>query len=304
MDYHRLFDPPPDPAPAPSAAPGDRRDGAVYLHTDRSVLAVNVALATGRPLLVRGPSGCGKSSLAPHVASVLGFRFVDRVVTSRTQARDLLWEIDQLQRLSDANVGQLREIGDYVRPGVLWHAFDPAGAARRMPGSGADADAARSDAARRAVVLLDEIDKADPDVPNNLLVALGSLQFTVDETGEEVRAAADAGPFVMLTTNDERELPAAFLRRCVELVLEAPDTDRLVEIGALHFPDVPRGLLEEVAALMAGRDDPDGDRPVSTGEFLDTVRACRDLEVAPGSEVWERMLEIVVARHDAGAGRP
>lgn len=306
MDYHRQFDPPQHPRPVPHAHQGDRRDGAVYLHTPQSILAVNVAMVTGRPLLVRGPSGCGKSSLAPHVASVLKFRFHDQVITSRTQARELLWEIDQMARLNDANVGKLRDIGAYVRPGVLWNAFDPDGAERRMPRPAAAVNAEGTGPARtpnRAVVLLDEIDKADPDVPNNLLVALGSLQFTVDETGEQVTAGENGAPLVILTTNDERELPTPFLRRCVELVLEAPKTDRLVEIGALHFPDVPREHIVTLALLVAERHTQNGARQASTGEFLDTVRACRDLKVTPGSEEWTKMLDIIIARPDAEFGR-
>jgi MoxR-like ATPase len=300
MEYHRLFNPPPNPESSAQAGPGDRRDGAVYLHTPQSVLAVNVALATGRPLLVRGPSGCGKSSLAPHVAGVMGFRFYDRVVTSRTQARDLLWEIDQLQRLSDANVGKLGEIAEYVRPGVLWWAFDPKGAAQRMPPAWhATHPQQPGNRSGRAVVLLDEIDKADPDVPNNLLVALGSLEFTVDETGQRVAANPQRGPLVVLTTNDERELPGAFLRRCVELVLDVPGTDRLTEIGALHFPDLPRKVIATLATLVSERD-----ARASTGEFLDTVRACRDLNIGPGSEAWIRMLDIVMAPRDGADALP
>src|SRR5690349_21424187 len=131
MAYTPIFDPRRSSAARKAtraAAPGDRRDGAVYAYTEPIELAVNVALATGRPLLVRGPSGSGKSTLAVSAARVLGWRFHDLVVTSRTRAQDLLWHVDHLQRLQDAQTERLRPIGDYVVPGVLWWAFDPAGA--------------------------------------------------------------------------------------------------------------------------------------------------------------------------------
>lgn len=302
MNYHKLFSAPAQPEPVHDAQPGDQRTGAVYLYPEQAELAVNVALAAGRPLLVRGPSGCGKSSLAPSVARIMGFRFLDQVITSRTQAQDLLWQVDHLQRLRDAQARELRPIGDYVRPGVLWWALDPAGARERagahphQPRAGDPGDEAR------AVVLLDEIDKADPDVPNNLLVTLGSLQFTVEDTGEVVRARLDRAPVVILTTNDERELPQAFLRRCVTLVLEAPSAARMAEVGALHFPGADPGELLEIAKLVwANRR---GEVPVSTAEYLDTVRACRQLQVKPGSEAWGRLLEITLSRHaPAGEAR-
>src|SRR5262249_12388908 len=153
--------------------PGDRRDGGVYVYNGHIILAVRVALATGRPLLVRGSSGSGKSSLARHAARVLRWRYYEKVVTSRTQAQDLLWEVDHLRRLQDAQATKLRGgYQRYVRPGVFWWAFDRAKAAgqaarSRLAGRGtARLDPNLGDDHERAVVLVDEIDKADPDVPN------------------------------------------------------------------------------------------------------------------------------------------
>lgn len=147
----------------PSVQTGDRRDGLVYVYNERIELAVNVALATGRPMLVRGPSGGGKSSLARNVARRLKWRYYERVITSRTQAHDLLWTFDALRRLSDAQAQKLEEeAAHYVEPGVLWWAFDPASAARRGLPEGQSPkrpaeDPGAGPKGSGAVVLLDEI---------------------------------------------------------------------------------------------------------------------------------------------------
>ena len=201
MTYKKLFDPKPIGTTSrvdrnSSVAPfGDRRDGAVYVYTEKIVLAVNVALATGRLLLVRGPTGSGKSSLAYNVARCQGWRYYEEVISSRTQARDLQWTFDAVRRLSDAQANQLQtHLAAYVEPGVLWWAFDRASARRRgWPPEEADflpaEDPRVGTDSERCVVLLDEMDKADPDVPNDLLVTLGSFQFVVREAGllSEVR---------------------------------------------------------------------------------------------------------------------
>ena len=162
-------------APNIIALKGDRRDGLVYLYTEKLVLAVNVALATGRPLLVRGPSGSGKSSFARNVALWKGWHYYEEVITNRTRALDFLWHFDALSRLNDAQANQLRPIADYVKPGVLRHAFDPEGAkeySTRVVSNPSTNEPPGAVAFTQAVVLLDEIDKADPDVPNDLLVPL------------------------------------------------------------------------------------------------------------------------------------
>lgn len=308
MIKKRLFDPSAAPAEAPQEETlGDRRDGAVYDYDAATELAVNVALATGRPLLVRGPSGCGKSSLARHVARVQRWRYYERVISSRTQAQDLLWEVDLLRRLQDAQAGRLRgALETYVRPGVLWWAFHRESALRqalrsRRSAKTAVADPNQGNEGPRAVVLLDEIDKADPDVPNNLLVPLGSLQFEVEDTGEMVKTTQDLAPLVFITTNDERELPDAFLRRCVELKLDPPDRDRLVRIGRKHFPDLDEERLKEIATRVsevAG----DGVTP-SPAEYLDTVRAWRRLGEEFDPQIWEDVLRVAVRKPGRTAGR-
>lgn len=312
-EYTRLFNPPKVSAavqPA-GAALGDRRDGVVYVYDERIILAVNVAMATGRPLLVRGPSGCGKSSLARHVARVKGWRYYERVISSRTQAHDLLWEMDHLRRLQDAQAKTLQSnLGSYIRPGVLWWAFDRESAGRQAkrflsseisdrldPNLEADHD--------HAVILLDEIDKADPDVPNNLLVPLGSLEFQVEETGEVVKARKDKAPLVLITTNDERDLPTAFLRRCIELTLEAPGWDRLEEIVREHCPKMPEKNLKEIRErIEKAAGDGAGALP-SPAELLDVVQAWDDLGPKLSDDAWKDILDMAVwkpGRSEAKAG--
>jgi len=143
---------------------------------------------------------------------------------------------------------------------------------------------------------LDEIDKADPDLPNNLLVPLGSLTFTVEETGETV--SASKSPLVFLTTNEERDLPVAFVRRCVELKLPSPSPEQLVSIGRIHFGSDAGALLESVAALIGSVTAEGGAaNPPSTAEYLDTVRACLDLGVTPGSDLFVALSKVTVWKH-------
>lgn len=311
MDSRLLFSPAMTeifrPQTAGRIAAGDRRDGSVYVYTREIIQAVKVAQVTNRPVLVRGASGNGKSSLARNVARWLGRRYYEAVVTSRTQARDLLWEVDLLRRLSDANLRN-KEVGEdltpYIKPGVLWWAFDRDSGRRRgkheaefNPGWEAR-DPNLGDEADQAVVLIDEIDKADPDVPNNLLVPLGSLQFQVEETLTVVETEAERAPLVFITTNGERELPAAFLRRCIDIRLPDPDVDRLVAIGQAHFPAQPETFLREIANRIqpparVGAEGPrKGEVRAGVAEFLDTVRACIEIPIIPGSKEWEDLLSM------------
>jgi MoxR-like ATPase len=300
MGYRKTFDPKRTQTfVEPSIVmPVEGRERSIYVYTDEIVLAVNVALATGRPLLVRGPSGCGKSTLARNVACTLGWRYYEHVISSRTQAHDLLWQVDLLRRLQDAQAGELApDLMPYVLPNVLWWAFDQHSARKQLARSGSgDAlvdELGEGDSEQRAVVLLDEIDKADPDVPNNLLVPLGSLTFLVEETREQVQASKP--PLVFLTTNDERDLPPAFVRRCVELKIASPTPDQLITIGKAHFGAISYDLLAKVAALF---DLPDGSsNPPSTAEYLDTVQACLDLDVKPGSPLFENLARVTIWKH-------
>jgi MoxR-like ATPase len=278
-----------------------------YIYADEITLAVNVALAAGRPLLVRGHPGTGKSSLARNVAETLGWRFHGVTVSSRTSARDLQWSFDTVARLADAQA--LPEGADlpprawYLLPGVLWWAFDPASAQLRGlaedPGEGFAAATDPSPinpGAARSVVLIDEIDKADPDVPNDLLVPLGSYQFRVED-GPPVRA--ETPPLVIITTNEERELPRAFLRRCVILALKPPKSTRLRAIAAAHFPELDPVLVEDVltAYRQVRSDKIDlNEPPPSVAEFLDALAACDGLGLTPDDPRWPELSGLLLAK--------
>ena len=179
----------------------DRRDGSVYQMHPRVRLAVDVALAAGRPLLLRGEPGSGKSSLAPYLARNLKTRYYEEVVAASTRVEDFLWRFDTVRKLSDAQARQPGEPApddaEYVVEGVLWKAFDPDGEF----GSEDTPD---------AVILIDEIDKADPDVPNGLLVPLGAGQFPVPAREDPIAIPKGRRVIVVITTNEERQLPPAF----------------------------------------------------------------------------------------------
>ena len=301
MSYKKMFDPRPlqfvtnDQPEKASLQMGDRQDKNIYVYTEKITLAVNVALATTRPLLVRGPSGSGKSSLAYSVADILGWRYYEEVISSRTQARDLLWRFDALRRLNDAQANQLRkDPAAYIEPGVLWWAFDRDSAIQR-----GSTEPVQHHMHERAVVLIDEIDKADPDVPNDLLVPLGAGNFVVQETDTSIQA--HHSPLVFITTNEERVLPRAFLRRCVVLTLEAPNEKRLIDIAKAHFgySSERTGLYESVAKQVIAQGQSKHQAkatPPSAAEYLDTIRACLELGVEPNDETWNDIFETTLLK--------
>lgn len=310
MTYTPIFDPgtkyqASDAVPENSV---DRRDGSVYVfHVPDIVLAVNVALATARPLFLRGPTGAGKSSLARSVARFMKRRYYEKVISSRTTVQDLLWRVDALKRLADAQVKkELQDLSAYVEPGILWWAFDPVSA--RSMGVAADPTIADWTSARLtpeeeaqvpAVVLLDEIDKADPDLPNDLLVPLGSLQFAVEPLELRVTAGRPA-PLVVITTNEEREMPPAFLRRCVVLNIPAPSREMMLMIAEAHFGTERRPLYEAVLDKVAPRQ---GGARASTAEVLDAIHACIQLDIKPDSGEWAR-LELLTVWKNTGETVP
>jgi MoxR-like ATPase len=307
----RLFDPdagqPPPELPIFRRGDEPPRKGYVYDADGRIALAVNVALVTGRPLLIRGRPGTGKSSLAGDVAEKLGWRFYSRTVTSRTRARDLQWSYDAVRRLNDANVNQAKDPIFYVTPGVLWWAFSTDSAATR--GLSDDVLEERSiprlddpspRPGERAVVLLDEIDKADPDLPNDLLTPLGSLQFGVADVEGAPPVKADAPPLVVVTTNEERDLPEAFIRRCVVLTLPDAGPDRMKDVARAHYgDDVDDALLDEVVRAYEGirstREAEDHDP--SLAEYLDAVGAVVALRALPdGDDRWTKILNFTLKK--------
>jgi MoxR-like ATPase len=278
----------------------DRRDGAIYVWNDDLELAVNVALATERPLLVRGPSGVGKSSLAASIAVTQGWRYYEEVISSATEARHLLWRIDVLKRLSDAQAREAKPPIHYIEPGVLWWAFASESAMRRGATEGnvdllRDPSRFPGKADQRAVVLLDEIDKADPEVPNNLLVPLGSLEFTVTDASN-LTVKALTPPLVVVTTNDERELPNAFTRRCVVVKLDHPDRPLLLKIAEAHFgaDDGLYGRVADAMASIAAAKQTVGAARPSTAEYLDAIATCRDLKIDPTEHTTWKAVERAV----------
>lgn len=293
-----------------------------FVFAQEAVLALNVALATGRPLLVSGEPGSGKTSLARFAARALGRVFYRETVTSRTQASDLLASYDTLRRLSHAQVQDaLKPDQAYVVPGKLWWALSPQTAAQR----GRQALAAEHAVALlddpgelppggstgKATLLLDEIDKADPDVPNDLLESLDERRFTVRETGDRIEPSR-TDVLILLTTNGERELPPAFLRRCVALRLPDPDLPWLLDIarrrfgaGALPLQDpLYQRLADKVMALRGEGQDR---RPPSTSEFVDAVAACRELLeqgwIAESGASLDRLLDAVLGKQAATTGQ-
>ena len=316
----------------------DRSDGRVYVMPDELRFAVNVALATGRPLLLRGMPGSGKSSLAPFIANELRWRYYEHVVTYRTQPRELLWTFDSVRRLGDAQVavsrGETPDDASYVQPGVLWWALAPKSARRRGRPRDAEVVDPSPDPFEKtnfgrspdhAVVLIDEIDKADPDVPNSLLVPLGSHRFTVAEIGTEVRTEEPSDPaeqsgeearrarhLVVLTTNEERELPQALLRRCVVHVLPEHDRAMLLRIADRHMATWPgevtpadtalaEAVADELVKVREQADKQDVRRP-STAEYLDALLACRSLDIRPGGNEWQLLTKNVLIKPQQMAG--
>jgi MoxR-like ATPase len=315
MEYKKIFNPK-DTAIftetiSKTKSLGDRSSKSVYVYNENIILAVNVAIATGRPILVRGSSGWGKSSLARNVAKVLECRYYEKVISSRIQARDLLWEVDMLRRLQDAQTGTLKDdFAHYIKPSVLWWAFDRESAQKQEENalssrySNTPKEQNRRSNHPQSVVLLDEIDKAEPDVPNNLLVPLGSLYFEVEETGAKVECKEP--PLVIITTNDERDLPPAFLRRCVELQLSKPD---LLEIGKAHFGKEHIDLVNKVASLLDFTETESNmdqssiqSSAPSPAEFIDTVKACIKLKIKPKSNTWDILKKVTVWKHGRTEG--
>jgi MoxR-like ATPase len=276
----------------------------VHVFDQDSIQAVNAALAARRPLLVRGEPGIGKSQLARAAAKALQRVYVPFVVDARTESRDLLWHFDAVARLAEAQLcGALRSHTDsqelqrrlndqnFIRPGPLWWVFDWDDA-RKQAGRVGAAVPPQPDGGQPengAVVLIDEIDKAESDVPNGLLEALGAGRFTPQGRAESV-TISEIMPLVLITTNEERALPDAFVRRCLVLYLALPtDGDTLIQLlvgrGAAHFPAADREVLQVAAQLLVQDREAAQREHVSPlpgqAEYLDLVRAVLGLDADP-----------------------
>ena len=234
---------------------------ATYVATPDLKLAVNAALALERPLLVKGEPGTGKTLLAEDVARALGRPLHQWHVKSTTKAQQGLYEYDAVSRLRDSQLGDGRvaDIGNYIRRGVLWDAF-----ASDVP----------------SVVLIDEIDKADIEFPNDLLRELDRMEFYVYETHETV--VARHRPLVVITSNNEKELPDAFLRRCFFHYIRFPDAATMTEIVGVHFPGLKKALLKEALDVFFElREVPGLKKKPSTSELLDWLKLLLAEDIPP-----------------------
>ena len=234
---------------------------ATYVASDDLAIAVNAAVTLQRPLLVKGEPGTGKTELARQVAGSIGMPLIEWHVKSTTKAQQGLYEYDAVSRLRDSQLGDERvhEVRNYIRKGKLWQAFE---------------------AGERVVLLIDEIDKADIEFPNDLLLELDRMEFHVYETGETIRTRHR--PVVIITSNNEKELPDAFLRRCFFHYIRFPDPETLAAIVRVHFPDIKGQLLSAaLTQFYEIREVPGLKKKPSTSEVLDWLRLLLAEDLAP-----------------------
>lgn len=223
-----------------------------YVATPELQMAVNAAITLARPLLIKGEPGTGKTLLAEEVASALGKRLLTWHVKSTTKAQQGLYEYDAVSRLRDSQLGkdEVHDIGNYIKRGKLWEAFT-------------------SD--EQVVLLIDEVDKADIEFPNDLLVELDRMEFFVYETGQTVKARQR--PIVIITSNNEKELPDAFLRRCFFHYITFPDRETMQRIVQVHYPDIKQSLVKEALEVFFElRATPGLKKRPSTSELIDWLK--------------------------------
>jgi len=232
-----------------------------YIATEDLRIAVNAAITLERPLLVKGEPGTGKTVLALEVAKALETPLIEWHVKSTTKAQQGLYEYDAVSRLRDSQLGDERvhNIRNYIKKGKLWEAFD------------------RDE---RPILLIDEIDKADIEFPNDLLQELDRMEFFAYETGETIKARHR--PIVIITSNNEKELPDAFLRRCFFHYIKFPDTDTMRDIVDVHFPGLKSRLIGEALSIFYDiRDVPGLKKKPSTSELLDWIKLLLNEDVGP-----------------------
>ena len=232
-----------------------------YIATEDLRIAVNAALTLQRPLLIKGEPGTGKTVLAEEVSKALNMKLITWHVKSTTKAQQGLYEYDAITRLRDSQLGdeRVKDVKNYINKGKLWEAFEQD---------------------ERAVLLIDEIDKADIEFPNDLLQELDRMEFYVYETGETIKAAQR--PLVIITSNNEKELPDAFLRRCFFHYISFPDADTMKEIVDVHYPDIKDRLVKNaLASFYEVRDVPGLKKKPSTSELLDWLKLLMNEDMDP-----------------------
>lgn len=223
-----------------------------YIATDELRMAVNAAITLQRPLLVKGEPGTGKTELARQISQSLSMDMIEWNVKSTTRAQQGLYEYDAVSRLRDSQLGEdcVHDVGNYIKKGKLWQAFE---------------------ADKKAVLLIDEIDKADIEFPNDLLQELDRMEFHVYETGQTIRAKNR--PVVIITSNNEKELPDAFLRRCFFHYIRFPDETTLRQIIDVHHPNIKSSLLTAALSQFFEIRDTQGlKKKPSTSELLDWLK--------------------------------
>ncbi len=234
-----------------------------YVASDDLRVAVNAAIALERPLLIKGEPGTGKTVLAHEVAKALKAPIIEWHIKSTTKAQQGLYEYDAVSRLRDSQLGdeRVKDIGNYIKKGKMWEAFT---------------------APNRPILLIDEIDKADIEFPNDLLLELDRMQFYVYETQQTIKA--EQRPIVMITSNNEKELPDAFLRRCFFHYIRFPDRETMTEIVDVHFPDLQKNLLREALNVFYDiREVPGLKKKPSTSELLDWLKLLMVEDMSPES---------------------
>lgn len=232
-----------------------------YIATEDLRVAVNAAIVLERPLLIKGEPGTGKTVLAHEVAKAIDTPLLEWHIKSTTKAQQGLYEYDAVSRLRDSQLGDERvhDIKNYIKRGKLWEAFT---------------------ADQRSVLLIDEIDKADIEFPNDLLQELDRMEFHVYETGETIKA--ENRPVVIITSNNEKELPDAFLRRCFFHFIKFPDPDTMAEIIEVHYSGLKQRLVSEALNIFYEvRDVPGLKKKPSTSELLDWIKLLLNEDVTP-----------------------
>ena len=223
-----------------------------YVATDDLRMAVNAAATLQRPLLIKGEPGTGKTMLADEVAQAFGKKLLRWHIKSTTKAQQGLYEYDAVSRLRDSQLGddRVHDIKNYIKKGMLWQAFE---------------------ADEQVVLLIDEIDKADIEFPNDLLVELDKMEFSVYETSEQV--VAKHRPIIIITSNNEKELPDAFLRRCFFHYINFPDAQTMKQIVDVHFPEIQKDLVNEALEIFFQVREVNGlKKKPSTSELIDWLK--------------------------------